>query len=144
MILFNNKNVLSELTDALQKNNRIVASIQSVRVDSYDVGGKATADMNSITVNIIAPISIKMTVDFWTDSLRTSVDYLISAKDLESNSEVDELANIPKMDDEYKKEFLRLAFIIYDGYRYATTNVRYKDFHPRVVQVTKGTGVYID
>lgn len=91
-------------------------------------------------MNINVPATIKMeatiTIDHGSWEEYLDVDYLFTERDLTDDGEVNKvIGNISKFDDD-TKQVLRLAYILFDGYNYATEHIQHKDFHPRVVRVS--------
>ena len=135
-----------DLYDTLTKAMHIVEKhkktpglhLYQARIEQLPFPPVATA-FGNFTAHITMPAELRLetmiTIDHgsWYETL--DVDYLIHESDLGDNSEVNKvIGKIDKFDDNTKRA-LRLAYIIWDGYRYATEHIQDKDFRPRVINI---------
>lgn len=71
------------------------------------------------------------------DGEEADVEWLIRDKDLEDGAEVDavvgKIGGLP----ERTRKTLRLAYILFDGVRYATKGIQNMHFRPRVVSISR-------
>ena len=106
-------------------------SIDRMNNDSFTYGKWKMSINVPTTIKIDATITINH--KSWNEIL--DVEYLILDRDLTDDGEVNKvIGDISKFDSD-TKEALRLAYILLDGYKYATEHIRHKDFSPRVVRV---------
>ena len=133
-----NDNTLKRALEILYKNK----GIDNFRLTSFNIDRMNDDPFiyGNWKMNINVPATIKIeatiTVDHisWYEHL--DVDYLFTERDLSDTGEVNKvIGDISKFDDD-TKETLRLAYIFWDGYKYATEHIQHKDFHPRVVRVS--------
>lgn len=83
------------------------------------------------------PADCKLSATVATADEEVDVEWLIRDADLEDGAEVDavvgKIGGLP----ERAREILRLAYILFDGVRYATKGIQNIRFRPRVVSISR-------
>ena len=137
--MFNDPNLFYTAQELLRKTHNITFFIKECVVEQWP---NSTFDYGQFVASIKPPRIIKLKVEYPTAQTDFSweADYIITSKDIEEKTIIDELAKIPQKIANEKKELLRLAFILLDGYGYVVNRTQSKEFlnkgwHPKVVNI---------
>lgn len=134
-----NLTMLNEAVRLVRKHKGVDLYIEEATVEQNRNAAAFNRGFSSMHVHIPEDPTInihvrahKKTNDYTEDY---NIELILFMRDLTDGSEVDKvIGNISSLDRE-TRETMRLAYILYSGYRYAVDHIMHKDFHPRVVSI---------
>ena len=124
-------NIIEQAATLIRNKFKIDLIITQCSIEAQPVGKAVSIDGTVLCAGREPELKIELTTtkdhDGWTEYI--DLEYRISGEDLKDGSLVDELigGDISKQAPDMR-HVLRLAFILYDGIRYATTGEQKKEY----------------